>query len=368
MNNHLLYTLIAGITSCICGIATIPKVLDFCNQKGLYDIPNARKVHKNAIPRLGGVVFLPSVFLGCIVSFIVYQLNGASEITVSLWTLFFFCGAAAIYITGLIDVIIGLGPLTKLTVQLIAACALPLSGLYINDLHGFFGIHDIPYYIGMPLTVVVVAFISNAINLIDGIDGLAGGLTMIAMMGFSYAFSQWGLTVYSTVIAAIIGVLLPYLYFNIYGSADRNRKIFMGDTGSLTIGFLLAFLCLKLSMENPHLPQYPGNGLLISFTLIVVPVLDVFRVALVRLRHRRSPITPDKNHIHHKLIRAGFTQHQALITILTLALSFCLINYVLNSYVGITFTVVTDIVVYTVFHWLLNQRIKGKGRQPSLFE
>ena len=367
-NQLFLYTLIAGITSCLFGLFTIPKVLDYCKEKGLYDIPNARKVHKNAIPRLGGVVFLSSVFVGCIVSFIIYQLNGTSEISISLWTLFFFIGAAAIYATGLIDDIIGLGPLTKLTVQLIAACALPLSGLYINNLHGFCGIYDIPYYIGMPLTVVIVAFISNAINLIDGIDGLAGGLTMIAMAGFFYAFSIWGLTAYSTVIAAIIGVLLPYLYFNIQGDASKNRKIFMGDTGSLTIGFLLAFLCLKISMENPHLPHYPGNGLLIAFTLIAVPVFDVFRVAFLRIRNRRSPITPDKNHIHHKLLRAGCSQHQALCVILLLALLFCLINYILHSYIGITFTVVADILVYTLFHLLLNKKISSKGEKPSLFE
>ena len=134
---------------------------------------------------------------------------------------------------GIVDDILGLSPLIKFIVQIIAACALPLSGLYINNMYGFFGIHEIPYYIGFPLTVLTIVFIDNAINLIDGIDGLAASLSIIALSGFLYMFIVQNVWSYSILIAGLIGVLVAFMYFNLFGSAENNRKIFMGDSGSL---------------------------------------------------------------------------------------------------------------------------------------
>jgi len=366
--NDIIYILIAFIASCICGFITIPIVLDFCKSKGLYDLPGGRKVHKNAVPRLGGVVFLPCVLIGCIVVFFLAQWEGAKSMTLSLWTVYFIAGISLIYFTGLVDDIVGLSAKTKLCIQLVGACALPISGLWLNNLYGFLGVHDIPYYIGAPLTVLIVTFISNAINLIDGIDGLASGLSLIILLGFTNAFMRWGLLYYTIIIAALIGVLVAYMYYNLFGSSEKNRKIFMGDTGSLSLGFLLAFLSLKISMNNPNLAPYPGNGLLTAFTLLIVPVADVFRVSFVRLLHHHSPFRPDKNHIHHKLLRAGLSQHKALITILCLAVAFCAINYTLYFFTNITVIILLDVVIYILFHQLLNMKIKKTGQQPIVFQ
>lgn len=367
MDNYMIFAITAFISSCLCGCLTIPMIMDFCKSKGLYDVPNARKVHHSAIPRLGGVVFLPCVFIGCIIVFALAQLSGETEITLSLWTIYFAIGIVPIYITGFIDDIIGLGATAKLIVQLAAACALPVSGLYINNLYGFCGIYEIPYWPGFILTIVIMAFISNAINLIDGIDGQASGIAIIALSGFLYAFAKWGLWYYVIMISAIIGVLLAYSYFNLFGNEARNRKIFMGDTGSLSIGFLLAFLSLKLSMINPNLTLYNGNGLLISYTLLIVPVFDAFRVAIVRIKNRRSPVVPDKNHIHHKLMRAGLSQHQALTVTLSLAVAYILLNYALNNVMGITAIVATDIIAYIMFHGCLDRIMTSRGQKAELF-
>lgn len=360
----ILFAVIAMITSFILGYALIPVILNFCKRNSLYDMPDARKVHKNKIPRLGGVVFVPCVFLGCIIASVVALYNGMTTLTLSLWTVYFGISISIIYLTGLIDDVIGLKASTKLVIQLLAACALSCSGLYINNLYGFCGIYEIPYYAGFLLTVFVVAFISNAINLIDGIDGLASGLTIIALVGFICAFAYWGLEVYVIIISALIGVLAAYSYYNIFGNADKNRKIFMGDTGSLSIGFLLAFLSLKLSMINPNLKQFDGNGLLISYTLLIVPVFDVFRVAIVRMMHRRSPVAPDKNHIHHKMMRAGLSQHKALGCILCTALFFIIVN-VLCCFVSlqITYIVILDIVLYITLNHFIDRLIIKKGRE-----
>jgi len=164
-------------------------------------------------------------------------------------------------------------------------------------------------------------------------------------------------------------VLVAYLYFNLFGDERKNRKIFMGDTGSLSLGFLLAFLALKLSMVNDSIVTFDGNGLLISFSLLIVPVFDVFRVALVRIRNHHSPMLPDKNHIHHKLMRAGLKQSSALVFILALAIGFILLNaYLWCADVNLTGIVFTDITLYTLFHLSLDVVLRQKGQPTQLFE
>ncbi len=368
MSIYVVITIIALIASMVCGMLTIPVVLDFCKRKGLYDMPNLRKVHKRAIPRLGGVVFLPSVFLGCVIAFLMAQWQGMTTIQLSLWTYYFMLGTAAIYITGLIDDIVGLNALNKLAVQIFAAAAFPLSGLCLNNLYGIFGIQFMPWWIGAPLTIGMVVFISNAINLIDGIDGLAGSLTILALTGFLFSFAQLGMWYFVIMIAAMIGVILSYLYYNMLGDANKNRKIFMGDTGSLSIGFILAFLCLKLTVTIPSSSiEFSDRNLLTAFSLLIIPILDSLRVAAVRIWHRRSPILPDKNHIHHKLLRAGLTHHQTLLVILIQALAFCLANYLMRQLTNTTVVILADIAIYALSHQLLNRRIRQRGEQPTLF-
>jgi UDP-GlcNAc:undecaprenyl-phosphate GlcNAc-1-phosphate transferase len=368
MNTYILYTILSLFVSAACGFIFTPMILNFCKHKGLYDIPNKRKVHKNAIPRLGGITFTPCMLAAFIIATTSAQFNEGNTITLSLWSLYFLVGLTAIYITGIIDDIVGLPAMTKLIVQLAAAITLPVSGLYINNLYGFCGITEIPYYIGMPLTVIVVAFIANAFNLIDGIDGLSGGLALISLAGFLYSFAEWELWYYTVLIAGLMGVLVAFLFFNIFGNEKKNRKIFMGDTGSLSIGFIIAFLSIKFAMDNQMVMPYRRNCLLLSYTLLIIPVFDVFRVVMVRLRNHRAPFLPDKNHIHHKLMRSGFTQHQALVIILAFALVYVVMNYLLIHVITISKTVVIDIVVYFGFHLLLDRRIRKRGRKAEEFE
>ena len=368
MSIFIVITIIALFASLVCGMLTIPVVLDFCKRKGLYDMPNLRKVHKRAVPRLGGVVFLPSVFLGCVIAFLMAQWQGMTSIQLSLWTFYFFLGTAAIYITGLIDDIVGLNAMNKLAVQVFAASAFPLSGLCLNDLYGIFGIHLMPWWVGALFTIAMVVFISNAINLIDGIDGLAGSLTILALTGFLLSFAHLGMWFFVILIAAMIGVILSYLYYNIYGDINKNRKIFMGDTGSLSIGFVLAFLCLKLTVAARDTSiVFSDRNILTAFSLIIIPVLDSFRVAGVRVWHGRLPILPDKNHIHHKLLRAGLTHHQTLLVILAQAVLFCLANYLMRQITSTTVVIIADITIYAISHLLLNRRIRRRGEQPIIF-
>lgn len=350
MSLSYFYILTSFLVSLFVGIVVIPVVVSFCKKKRLYDIPNERKVHKSFVPRLGGICFMPCMILSCMFAIAVFNnVSFSLKFNISLWACYFFIGLLCIYAVGVVDDIVGLKPKTKFVVQLFAATILPLSGLYINDFYGFCGIHAIPFYIGAPLTVFIIVFIDNAMNLIDGIDGLSSGLSVIALCGFLVSFLSVKMWVYGILVAGLMGVLLAFMYYNIYGEPGKN-KIFMGDSGSLTIGFILGVLFVKLSMNNPNVSPFSREGLLLAYSLLIVPVYDVCRVIIVRLLHKKPIFIADKNHIHHKMLRAGLTQHQALCVILALALLFIAMNSFIAKFTTLNIIVLVDVIVWTAFH------------------
>lgn len=356
----VIYLLGAFVLSTICGLIFTPLILDFCKRKKLYDIPNDRKIHTNAVPRLGGISFLPSMMTAFAVTLAFFTVNNLQEIPVTVWSISYLLGVTIIYIVGIVDDLMGLKANTKFIVQIVTACLLPMSGLYINNLYGLFGIHEIPYLIGVPLTIFLIVFIDNAFNLIDGIDGLAGSLSFIALTGFLCYFVYYDvfMRTYSIITAGMIGALVAFLYFNLFGSVERNTKIFMGDSGSLSLGFTLGFLTMKCAMDNQAIWPLREEGFIIPFTLLFVPTADVVRVTLHRLRHHNPLFTADKNHIHHKLMRTGLTQHKALIAIVCMQTVFIALNWSLYQAVSQTAIVLIDIALYTCINLVINQRMK----------
>ena len=357
----IIYLLGAFMASLVCGLIFTPLILDFCKRKKLYDIPNERKVHKNLTPRLGGISFFPSMMLAFAAILFYFTLSHRYSIPMNTWSASFVFGLAIIYLTGIIDDLIGLKAGTKFVVQILTACLFPIAGLYINNLYGLFGIGEIPYYIGVPLTVFIVVFIENAINLIDGIDGLASSLSFIALTGFLAYFSYYHVFVYtySIIAAGMMGALTAYMYFNMFGRPERNTKIFMGDSGSLSLGFTLGFFAVKCAMNNEQIWSERAEAILVPTTLLFVPVADVVRVIFFRLRHGLHLFSADKNHIHHKLMRTGLTQHQTLAVILLLALSVIIFNGILYWMVPQTLIVIFDIALYTCVHIAINKKTKA---------
>lgn len=365
MSTYILISLFAFAMSAVCGFIMIPQILSFCKKRKLYDTPDDRKVHKNAIPRLGGVSFMPSMLIATIVALLVWVYTSkGNKIGVSPWSIFFGVGITIIYITGVLDDIFGVKARVKLLMQIIVASLLPMSYLYINNFYGFLGIYEIPAIIGMILTVGVLVFIMNAINLIDGIDGLSASLTLIALSGLFYIFQREQIWVYCILIAGLMGVLIPFLYHNIWGKEEKNQKIFMGDSGSLTLGYILGVLMIKFCMYNPNVMPYQRGAMLLSVTLLLVPTFDVFRIIIVRLLHRKPLFKADKNHIHHKLIRAGLSQHQTLLSVISLSAIFIIINISLLNHLLVTWIIAIDIIIYAAFHYTLNIFIRRKGLLP----
>lgn len=361
------YIIIATfVASLVCGFVCIPLIIKFCKKKHLYDTTDTRKIHKDNIPRLGGISFMPSMAVACFGTILAFNMQEPyhEQITISLWSAAFIVSILIVYMCGLIDDILGLTPIVKFSFQLVAALILVVAGLYINDLHGFLGIHEVPFAIGAPLTIFVIVFIDNAFNLIDGIDGLAAGLSLIALAGFLVCFAIDGLPIFCLLIVGLMGVLLAFMYFNVFGKVSQSTKIFMGDSGSLTIGFCIGFLFVKLVMKDDFVHRFTTDRLLIAMTLIAIPLLDTTRVILSRLMHHAGIFTADKNHLHHKLLRTNLSQHQSLVVILLMALVLILLNLVLLRQLHIMVIVLLDIVVFAVANMFINYRIRKNGSEP----
>ena len=355
-----IYFLCAFILSMICGAFFTPAILGYCKRKKLYDIPSERKIHANATPRLGGISFFPSMMLAFVAILIYLWKSNPEVIPVNIWSASFIVGLALIYVVGIIDDLVGLNASTKFTAQIIAGSLLPMTGLYVNNLYGFLGIYEIPGFVGIPLTIFVIVFISNAMNLIDGIDGLASSLSMLAFAGFLTYFVHYEvyMNTYSLLIAGMMGALVAFFYFNVFGKAEKNTKIFMGDSGSLSLGFTLGFFAVKTAMNNQNIWDYRPEAFLVPVTLIFIPIADVVRVTLYRLFKRQPLFKADKNHIHHKLMRTGLNQHQALVVILLLTIVIYVMNSLLFPTLSSTLIIGIDILIFLLVNMVINLRMK----------
>lgn len=366
MNLNTVLYIAAIVVSSAVGFILIPQILRLCKKKGLYDLPDERKVHSNAIPRLGGISFVPALFVavGCLVGFMRPFEQGMRFDT---WIVLLLCGLMVMYLIGLADDLVSVSARAKFLVQIVCGIAFPLSGLLINNLYGFCGIYELAPWASWPLTVFVAVFTMNAVNLIDGIDGLAGCISLLAAVIFGLLFANAGLPVYALCSFALAGSLLAFLRFNLYGETSTNTKIFMGDTGSLTLGYVLTFFCIRYAMDDSAVMPYREDALLVAFTIMSVPAMDVLRIVLLRLRTRCPLFKPDKNHIHHKFMRAGCSPGTSLLLILGIAVGFCLINFGLMDLVSSGWVVAVDVVCWVALHLFLDYRIQKVTGEPWHF-
>ena len=356
-----LLSFISFIVSALATYLLMPWLLRFCKRRGLYDIPNERKVHHNKIPRLGGVLFMPCALMGVIATIVIMTLSGHQLPNFTPATFLIVSGIFLIYLIGLLDDILGLSAKLKFLVQFVASLFLPVCNLYFNDLYGFMGIHEIPILFGYPLTIFVCLLVVNSINLIDGIDGLASGISLIALGAYTLIFFSLGATSYAIFATAIIGSVAVFFYFNMFGSVEKMTKTFMGDTGSLILGYVLSYFAMKLSMSNSAVLPYREDALLMSCTLLLIPTFDLIRVALMRLKRGESIFHPDKTHLHHKFLAVGFSMHRALVAILSLQIFFCVLNIILYELeLNCTWIIALDVVLFSIVQLLLNNGIQKK--------
>lgn len=364
------YLLGAFIVAMIIANIVLPNILLISHKKKLFDMPDKRKVHHAPIPRLGGLSFFPVMLITMGSLVLIYHLMGLSSGSlhgeVPYEFLALLVGSMMLFLVGLADDLIGVGYKKKFLVQIVAASLLVASGVWIKSLDGLFGIYQLSPWVGMPFTVLIVVYVTNAINLIDGIDGLASGLCAISLVALAGLHIWLHLFSFALLCIAALGVIIPFWFYNVFGNALRGRKLFMGDSGSLSLGYIISFLMIHLSTVDVHPRAVSDYNMGLAFTTMLVPLLDVVRVVGHRLRTRKNPFLPDKSHIHHKLLRCGLRVRQVMVIICVLSLMFILLNFLMIGHVNITYILGIDIVVWIVFHLILDVILHKRGTEVEI--
>jgi len=278
----------------------IPAVINVAEMKKLFDMPDERKVHHAPITPLGGLGIFAGFVFGCLLTL---HFGQYAELQ------YFMAASLVIFFLGLKDDILIISPIKKFIGQVLAAfIIIYYGGIQIHSMNGFLGVYQLPEMFSLLLTYFAVIVVINSFNLIDGIDGLAGSLGLISTVIFGTYFLNVNMLPYAVIAFSLAGSLLAFLIFNF-----QPAKIFMGDTGSLLVGTINAILVIKFinvaGTEDVsfRITSSPAVG----FTILMVPLLDTLRVFGIRIFHRRSPFSPDRNHIHHLLLDKGFS-HKAI--------------------------------------------------------
>jgi len=323
------------ITSFILTYVVIPPIVKVSNVKNLMDVPDHRKLNKAVVPTLGGI----AIFIGLNLSSLLFM---PTETAVELR--FLFAAIILMFFIGLKDDILIISAKKKFAVQIIAAAILVVLGKYqITELYGLFGIHHLIPAISIPLSILIFLFLINAINLIDGIDGLASGITLLVSSCLGVWFYMTGNIAYGVICTALAGSLLAFLRFNLWGG---KNKIFMGDTGSLILGVVVSAMIIKfihlnsISTSEFRIEQAP----LLALSLLIIPITDTLRVFTIRIYNKKSPFSPDMNHLHHLLIKSRLTHIQASSFLVAYTVFFIMLASTLSLYFNITVSFVLVII------------------------
>jgi UDP-N-acetylmuramyl pentapeptide phosphotransferase/UDP-N-acetylglucosamine-1-phosphate transferase len=319
---ELLHAIGALIIGFLLVVFTIPSIIKIARAKKLFEDFDDRKIHTQLVPPLGGV----AIFIGFILSTVItsYDLSFDS-------LKFIFAGVVLMLFIGLKDDLMNISARTKLIVELFACFIIIVLGdVRISNFQGILGIYEIGYFESIGITILAIVTIINAFNLVDGVDGLASGLGMLAALVFGIWFFITGYYPFSTIAFALVGSMFGFFLYNVFGN---SKKLFMGDTGSLIIGFVLSILVIKFN-ELSYLKATSrsiASAPMVSFAIIFVPLIDTIRVMTIRISQKRSPFSPDKNHLHHTLLK------------------------LFNNHLKVTLTLVFSNIVVIVFALVLNK-------------
>jgi UDP-GlcNAc:undecaprenyl-phosphate GlcNAc-1-phosphate transferase len=288
------FALICFITAFVVAMVSIPPVIMLVNKYRLHDIPDIRKGHSMPTPTLGGIAIMAGMMTSLTIWF-------PFSINIELMTCFF--SIVVLFVMGITDDLKDLSAKYKFLVEIALAALIALSGIRITTFGGLFGLNELPITAQYTFTILAIVGITNAFNLIDGIDGLAGGLSFMSLVTLGIFLTISGDKSFALVAFSLAGSVLAFLYFNM-----NPAKIFMGDTGSLVLGFVIAILCTRLIQVNnlavqPLLKTAP----LFALGMVLIPVFDTMRVFALRIWKGQSPFHPDRTHIHHLLTNAGIS-------------------------------------------------------------
>lgn len=350
---YILYLLIIVSTALVCGLA-IPKIIILAKRKRLFDQPdNNRKIHKDVIPNLGGIAIF---FSYLIITSLFIRTDETNR-----WN-YIVAASLILFIIGIKDDLITLTPSKKFGAQIAAAIiTVYFADIRLHSLHGIFGIYDLPTWLSLGFSIVGCIFITNAFNLIDGIDGLAGSIGVLCTFTLGTALALQQNYNAALMAFALMGAILGFLKHNI-----APARIFMGDSGSLFIGFTVSLLCIIFvnSYQPGHISDYfvhtPKAALIIALSILFIPVFDSFRVFTTRIAKGHHPFHADKTHLHHFLLDLGFSHSRTVTTLLTanlLIISVSLLVQDFNPNIGIITILSLSFALFAILYFMRKARL-----------
>jgi UDP-GlcNAc:undecaprenyl-phosphate GlcNAc-1-phosphate transferase len=312
---------------------SIPAIITIAKLKKLYDLPEQRKVHLNPIASLGGVGIFASIALTALLT-ISFSKNPEFQYILAAAFIMFFLGIK--------DDILVISPVKKLLGQVLSSILLVSSGgVQIKNMHGFMGIQELHPVVSFIFSFFTIIVFINAFNLIDGVDGLASSLGIMASILLGAYFSWAGSPAYAVLSFCMAGSLVAFILYNF-----QPAKIFMGDTGSLTIGLISAVLVVKFINLAPVNPQFQIKGVpALAFSLVFIPLMDTFRVFALRIIKGRSPFSADRNHVHHYMLDKGLSHRQITLILVGSNLGLIVLCY-LSMNLGATLLILISAIVY----------------------
>ncbi|MGR7813257.1 glycosyltransferase family 4 protein [Lacinutrix undariae] len=354
-HNAVAWLVAAFILAFLIAYRAFPTILYVAREKHLMDEPDSRSMHTDKTPTFGGI----GIFLSLVV---VMSIVGAMLDTKVL--LLVMGGLTILFFLGLKDDLTTLPANRKFLGQLFAAALLIIfTDTRIGSFSGILGIGTLPYWVSLVFTLFVYVLVINAYNLIDGIDGLAGSVALLLSIVFMFALYSLGDLSLATICVALAGSLLAFLRMNF----STKHKIFMGDTGSMIVGFLLAFFAVSFisAAERSSDSIFLSGAPALALAMLFYPLADTFRVFFIRIIIlKTSPFKPDTNHIHHRFIRAGFNHKSTTAIVVAINLLIIIIAYnllFLNLNTQICLLFVYGSLLYSIPFMLKKQVYQNKG-------
>ncbi len=330
-----------GTLSLLLTLLCTPIIKRMAIKINLVDKPNLRKIHTNNVPLIGGVSIVFSVLMVMLIS--------RNSLSFFREYLSIFSAAFVVLIVGIIDDKNDIKPKYKLVIQLLLSFLIALSGIRIFSFYGLFGIYEIAIWLQYLLTIIVITGVVNAFNLIDGVDGLLGALSLLGFTMFLLASIYYNDYYLGLLSVVFIGAIIGFLKFNL-----SREKIFMGDSGSLFLGFILVTLGIQLMGKQVISQEYNyGYVFLILVAFFSIPVLDSLRVYMGRIKRGNSPFLADKSHLHHLLLGAGLTHKKIALTVIILALTFFFLGFGLISSCSTTLIILLIMILFWIVIRLL---------------
>ncbi len=342
------FGILALLTAFIVALLSMPPLIKIIQHFQLFDIPDLRKEHATPVPTMGGIAICLGLAVACLLWF---RFNN------QVFVISFFFSVAVLFAIGIMDDLKNLPARYKLVIQMAAATLIALSGVRITSFNGLFGIYELTLPAQYSFTILAITGVTNAFNLIDGIDGLAGGLGFMSLTTLGLFLTLCGDSNSALIAFALSGGLLGFLYYNL-----NPARIFMGDTGSLVLGFVISVLCIRLIQLNAeaNLFRVVRHAPVLALSIVVIPVFDTLRVFALRIWQGKSPFAPDKNHIHHLLTNNGWSHGFAAKLILGLHALVLITGYFLKSIPQTVAVVVLFVLVFvaaSVFRRIKDDRL-----------